>query len=185
MESNNLYLRKTVEEDCRYFEEWEKQDFIKEFLNINDSQCYNDIVNEMKEREKDKSKELYTIMLKTKNEPIGRVYLSKIDNSFNSIDITRIYIGDKNSVGKGYGRELMEVLLSYCFEVLEMQRVTLDHYPNNKRASHLYLELGFKYEGIMRNAAKKNNQYFDLHLMSMLREEYLKNHIKLKNEKNN
>lgn len=172
MESNNLLIRKTVTDDCLLFEEWEKQDFIKEFLNINDSQRYEDIVNEMQTREKDKSKELYTIILKSINKPIGRVYLSKIDKVYNSIDITRIYIGDESYIGKGYGRELMKILLKYCFETLEMQRVTLDHYPNNKKASLLYLDLGFKYEGVMRNAAKKNNQYFNLHLMSMLREEY-------------
>jgi len=173
MESNNLFIRKTVEEDCIYFVEWEKQDFIKEFLSIDDFQSYDDIVNVMKDREKDKSKEQYTIMLKAVNKPIGRVYLSKIDMAVNSIDITRVYIGDENYVGKGYGRELMETLLNYCFNILEMQRVTLDHYPNNKRASHLYLDLGFKYEGVMRNAAKKNNHYIDLHLMSILKDEYL------------
>jgi ribosomal-protein-alanine N-acetyltransferase len=52
-----------------------------------------------------------------------------------------------------------------------MERVTLDHYTGNL-AGNLYLKLGFKYEGIMRHAAKKDGKYYDLHLMSMLREEY-------------
>jgi RimJ/RimL family protein N-acetyltransferase len=173
LESNNLLIRKTLDDDCLLFYEWEKQDFIKAFLNINDSQKYEDIANEKQARENDKSKEQYTVILKYENKPIGRVYLSKIDKVFNSVDITRIYIGDRSVIGKGYGRELMKLLLEYCFITLEMQRVTLDHYPNNIKASHLYLDLGFKYEGVMRKAAKKNNQYFDLHLMSMLREEYL------------
>jgi len=178
MESNNLLIRKTVLEDCKLFDTWEKQDFIKEFLSINDSHNYDDIVNEIKERDKNKSNEQYTIILKVANKPIGRVYLSKIDKVSNSIDITRIYIGDKDHVGKGYGRELMDILLRYCFENLEMQRVTLDHYANNKIASNLYLDLGFKYEGVMRNAGKKNNEYFDLHLMSILRKEYFEKYNK-------
>nr|WP_312575953.1 GNAT family protein [Sedimentibacter sp.] len=172
MESKNLLIRKTVQDDCILFEKWEKQDYIKAFLNINDFQTYEDVLNETMIREKDETKEEYTIILKSENRPIGRVYLSKIDRTVDSIDITRIYIGDEISIGKGYGRELVKILLKYCFETLKMQRVTLDHYPDNKRASHLYLDLGFKYEGVLRNAAKKNNQYFDLHLMSMLKDEY-------------
>lgn len=76
-------------------------------------------------------------------------------------------------MGKGYGRECMELLLDYCFNELKMERVSLDHYTGNA-AGELYLKLGFKYEGVMRNSAKKDNEYFDLHLMSMLREEYKK-----------
>ena len=42
----------------------------------------------------------------------------------------------------------------------------------NKIAAKLYLKVGFSYEGIMRNAGKKDGKYVDLHLMSMLRDEY-------------
>ena len=53
-----------------------------------------------------------------------------------------------------------------------MERVTLDYYTGNKRASTLYESLGFKSEGIARNATRKDGRYYDLHLMSMLRAEF-------------
>ena len=170
MESENLIIRKSVFDDCEIFTKWEQQDYVKEFLTINKERTYEEVVREFITREQDPSKEQYTIILKNKG-PIGRVYLSNISREFDFIDITRIYIGEKKYLGKGYGRECMEVLLDYCFNELKMERVTLDHYTGNL-AGNLYLKLGFKYEGIMRHSAKKDGKYYDLHLMSMLREEY-------------
>ncbi|NLK65257.1 MAG: GNAT family N-acetyltransferase [Tissierellia bacterium] len=170
MESENLIIRKSVFDDCEIFTKWEQQDYVKEFLTINKERTYEEVVREFITREQDPSKEQYTIILKNKG-PIGRVYLSNISREFDFIDITRIYIGEKKYLGKGYGRECMEVLLDYCFNELKMERVTLDHYTGNL-AGNLYLKLGFKYEGIMRHSAKKDCKYYDLHLMSMLREEY-------------
>lgn len=171
MEFENIIIRKSVFDDCEIFTKWEQQDYIKEFLTINKERTYEEVVREFILREQDSSNEQYTIILK--NKPIGRVYLSKISKEFDSMDITRIYIGEKEYLGKGYGREAMELLLNYCFNDLKMERVSLDHYTGNI-AGNLYLKLGFKYEGIMRNAAKRDNEYYDLHLMSMLREEYEK-----------
>lgn len=172
MVSENIIIRKSTFDDCDIFTKWEQQDYIKEFLTINKERTYEEVVREFILREQDSSNEQYTIILKNK-EPIGRIYLSKISEESDSMDITRIYIGKKEYLGKGYGREAMELLLCYCFNDLKMERVTLDHYTGNT-AADLYLCLGFKYEGIMRKAAKRNNEYYDLHLMSMLREEYKK-----------
>ena len=173
MVSENVIIRKSTFYDCEIFTKWEQQDYIKEFLTINKVRTYEEVIREFILREQDSSNEQYTITLKNK-EPIGRIYLSKISKESDSMDITRIYIGEKDYLGKGYGREAMELLLDYCFNNLKMERVSLDHYIGNT-AAKLYLSLGFKYEGIMRKAAKRNNGYFDLHLMSMLREEYKKN----------
>lgn len=179
MESKNLNIRKTEFNDCTFFEKWEKQDYIKQYLTIEDARCYEAIVREYVTREMDNSKEQYTILLKQDGKPIGRIYLDKIDKKADSMDVTRIYIGDEQNIGKGYGREAMILILDYCFNTLKMQRVTLDHYGNNLKASKLYLSLGFKYEGIMRDAAKKNDEYYNLHLMSILKEDYLKNNLQL------
>lgn len=170
MESENILIRKSTFDDCEIFTKWEQEDYIKEFLTINKERTYEEVVREFIDREKEISDEQYTIILKEKG-PIGRVYLSKISKESDSLDLTRIYIGEKDYLGKGYGRESMVLLLDYCFNDLKMERVSLDHYTGN-RAGSMYLSLGFKYEGIMRNSAKRDNDYYDLHLMSMLRQEY-------------
>ena len=88
------------------------------------------------------------------------------------MDITRIYIADPAIRGQGLGEEALRAALKLAFEEMRRERVTLDHFAENEIASKLYLKAGFHYEGVMRHGGKKDGMYVDLHLMSMLREEY-------------
>lgn len=173
MESENLLVRKTCFDDLKYFAEWETKPEVTEFFSIDENRNYEEIVRESVLWDEDPSKLQFTIVLKAENIPIGRVYISRIDPHADSLDITRIYIAEKKYRGKGYGEEAMRLLLEFSFARRGAERVTLDHYTGNTAASSLYLKLGFKYEGIARNACKKNGKYFDLEVMSMLRAEYL------------
>ncbi|NBJ75046.1 N-acetyltransferase, partial [Neglecta sp. X4] len=103
---------------------------------------------------------------------IGKIYLSRIDTHDDSLDVTRIYIADPSKRGKGYGEEALRLILEYAFINLHMERVTIDHFEANKIAASLYEKVGFKNEGLMRNAGKKNGKYINLQLKSMLRAEY-------------
>ncbi len=62
--------------------------------------------------------------------------------------------------------------MKYLFEELDMQRVTLDYFTGNVKAANLYRRLGFVDEGVARNACSKDGIYYDLNLMSILRDEY-------------
>lgn len=175
MESRNLFIRETTFDDCKYFAEWEKQDVVTEFFTIDEDRDYEDIVTEFINSQDDKSKAFFTITLKPDNKPIGRIIVSNINEHYDSLDITRIYIADPANRQKGYGEEALRMVIEYAFINLHMERITLDHFTGNKPAANLYQKLGFKYEGVMRNAGKKNGRYIDLHLMSMLRSEYYDN----------
>lgn len=171
MEMNNVTIRTTVFNDCEYFARWESELDVTEFFSINSDRSYEDVVREFFLREFDETKLQYTIC--TEEEvPIGRVYISKIDMDSDSLDITRIYIADKENRGKGYGEKALRSILDYCFMNLHMERVTLDHFEGNNTAAALYNKLGFKHEGLARNACRKDGKYYDLHLLSLLRSEY-------------
>lgn len=101
---------------------------------------------------------------------IGRIVLSDIIPGWKA-ELWRIYIGDASLRGRGYGRQAMEAMMKYCFEDLNLQRLYLDHYTGNP-AGFLYENLGFQREGILRKNCRKNGVLYDVHLMSMLREEY-------------
>ena len=112
-------------------------------------------------------------MLKEKDDTrrIGRIVLADIEKGWKA-ELWRIYIADTALRGKGYGREAMEAIMEYCFCQLGLERLYLDHYTGNP-ASYLYLSLGFIYEGVLRKNCRKNGVLYDVHLMSMLKEEYL------------
>lgn len=173
MESNHLAIRESVFADCALFAEWEVKPYIQDSFTMSQNRNYEEIVREFIVRELDRDKRQFTILIREQDDrPIGRIYLSRIDPGADSLDITRIYIGEEDCLGKGYGEDAMRLLLEYCFIQLHAERVTLDHVPNNYRAAALYQKLGFHYEGVLRHAGRKDGKYVDLHQMSMLRSEY-------------
>lgn len=177
MESNQLLIRESAFEDCNLFAEWENNPEVARYFSIDEERCYPEIVEEYILRKATGQTHLqFTIVYKEKKQPIGRIWISRLDRHADSLDITRIYIGEDAYRGKGHGEASLKLLLEYCFKNLHMERVTLDHFSGNQRASNLYQKLGFQYEGILRNACKKDGRYYDLHAMAMLRAEYFTRH---------
>ncbi|MEE0772123.1 MAG: GNAT family protein [Anaerovoracaceae bacterium] len=172
METKNFIIRETEFNDYEYFAVWEKDSKVTRFLTFDEDRTYEDVVTEALYNKFSNERMDFTIVARETGKPVGRIYISRIDRHSDSLDITKFYIGEPSLWGKGIGREIMNELLEYCFTFLHMERVTLDYYTGNKRASTLYESLGFKSEGIARNATKKDGKYYDLHLMSMLRAEF-------------
>lgn len=172
MQSMHLVIRESAFADCIFFEKWEQKPYIIDAFTMSKGRDYEEIVREYISRGLDEDKRQFTIVLRESDQPIGRVYISRIDRINDSLDMTRIYIGEEDCLGKGYGEEALHLLLKYFFIKLHMERATLDHLPNNDRAAALYKKVGFQYEGVLRNGGKKNGKYVNLHLMSMLRAEY-------------
>ena len=172
MESSNLIIRESTFSDCIYFAEWESKQYIINGFTISKGRDYEEITREFVIRTLDSDKLQFTIVKRDEDKPIGRVYISRIDPLSDSLDITRIYIGEEEYLNKGLGEETLRLILDYCFIHLHTARETLDHLPDNIKAANLYKKLGFQYEGILRHSGKKDGKYVDLHLMSMLRAEY-------------
>lgn len=173
---NNVYLRESVFEDCKYFAEWEQMDSVTEFFTINEDRDYEEVVREFVGRLDSPEEVQFTICLAENDKPIGRIYISRIDDHYDSLDITRIYIADRSLRGRGLGEESLRLALDFAFRVRGCERVTLDYFTGNDIASSLYKKVGFVNEGTMRHGGKKNGKYVDLHLMSILRSEYAQVH---------
>lgn len=179
LKATNITLRPSTFEDCVSFALWEAKEYVRKFFTMNDSRNYKEISDEFLQRVADSTKFQLTIVHNGTSKPIGRIYLSSFNRHEDSIDITRIYIGEEDYLKRGFGREAILTLLDYFFNTLKLERVTIDFFEENQRAHNLYNSLGFISEGVLRHVAKKNNFYVNLHLMSMLREEYTLKHTSL------
>lgn len=73
---------------------------------------------------------------------------------------------------KGYGQELFDILVEYCFVELNLTRLWLLVLDSNAAAINVYKKVGFQKEGIMRNHIFRKGAYMDYVLMGLLREEY-------------
>jgi|Deesub1362B_J571_1020462.scaffolds.fasta_scaffold23710_1 RimJ/RimL family protein N-acetyltransferase len=105
---------------------------------------------------------------------IGTCGLHDLD-WFNESLRVGIIIFNKNYWRKGYGREIVGLLLRFAFEVLRMNKVYLTVRADNSLAIHIYQHLGFQKEGILRQEYKvRAGHYVDLLRMSILRKEWKK-----------
>ena len=171
IETEHCIIRDVCFDDYKYFAEWEVDPEVTRFFAFDKGRTYEDVVTEGFAFREDKSVLDLTITEKNGGVPLGRIIISRIEPHYKSLDITKIYIGGDGR-GKGTGTETIEGLLKYFFEEQGMQRITLDYFTGNTRAADLYRRLGFVDEGVARNACAKDGVYYDLNLMSMLRDEY-------------
>jgi RimJ/RimL family protein N-acetyltransferase len=82
-------------------------------------------------------------------------------------------IGEAEYWGKGYGTDVMNVLLRFAFTELNLRRVSLSVFEYNPRAIRSYEKAGFRHEGHVRNALNREGRRWDAVYMGILREEWI------------
>jgi RimJ/RimL family protein N-acetyltransferase len=97
-----------------------------------------------------------------------------IDQKARSVEIG-IMIGEKDYWNKGHGTEAMRTMCRYGFEELNLNRIWLRVFDTNPRARKAYEKAGFVYEGTLRQAEYKHGRYIDVHIMSILKSDWIKN----------
>lgn len=102
---------------------------------------------------------------------IGTCQLRNIDR-LNQVAMLSIIIGDSSSSGKGYGTDALTQLLRFAFLELNLERVELDVYEDNKGAIALYEKCGFKKEGVRKDQVYRNGHYSSQIAYSILKEEF-------------
>ena len=80
-----------------------------------------------------------------------------------------IGIYDREYVGKGYGRDAINVLLDWAFRIQNYRRIWLETLAVNERALRSYRACGFVEEGRLRDHAYFDGAYVDVVLMGLLR----------------
>lgn len=103
--------------------------------------------------------------------PIGTIGLFRVDEVNGNAGIG-IGIGEKSLWGQGYGTDAMFALLDFGFGQLRLERMWLEVYDYNARARRSYEKCGFVLEGTERHAIFKRGEFHDVHLMSILRDEW-------------
>jgi RimJ/RimL family protein N-acetyltransferase len=82
-------------------------------------------------------------------------------------------IGEREFWGKGYGTDVMRVILRYGFTEVNLNRVTLTVFEYNPRAIRSYEKAGFRHEGRERGLLNKEGRRWDMLFMGILHEEWM------------
>jgi RimJ/RimL family protein N-acetyltransferase len=126
------------------------------------------------DREHSPTDDSFAIHLKGEEEPIGVISLMNISEANDSAELS-IIVGDPEDRHQGYGAEAIEVILRYGFEDLGLNRVGLSVFEFNEDAISTYKKLGFREEGRLRRALKRDDAFYDAILMSISRYEWREN----------
>lgn len=102
---------------------------------------------------------------------IGESVINEIDWNLRCANF-RIAIFHMTERGKGIGTWVAETTRDFAFEKLKLHRLELSVYSFNPRAEHTYSKIGFKREGVLRDAVMDGNKYADNILMSILEDEW-------------
>jgi len=76
--------------------------------------------------------------------------------------------------GKGLMDQCGKAFLNYLFQRLNLHKVMLEYFPENRKSGALAQRLGFTIEGLLRDATKYHGQYRSLVVCGMLRTEWEK-----------
>ena len=81
-------------------------------------------------------------------------------------------LGDKDYWSKGIGQQATIQMLRQGFADLNLHRIHLTVLANNARARRLYQRLGFREEGLQREAIYKEGAFQDVVAMALLKSEF-------------
>ncbi len=76
--------------------------------------------------------------------------------------------------GKGIMKRSVEVLVSYLFTAVKMNRIQIKCGVGNEKSAAIPKRLGFHFEGIERHGEKHRDSFIDLEVYSLLRQEWEK-----------
>jgi RimJ/RimL family protein N-acetyltransferase len=167
-----IELRRHARENYRLYGEWYGDPEVWRLTSWAGSPLSTSAVERLfEDRELSTIEDSFAIHLKGEAEPIGVISLMNISEANDSADLS-IIVGHPEDRHHGYGAEAISLLLYYGFEDLRLNRVGLSVFEFNEEAISTYEKLGFREEGRLRRAIKREKTFHDALLMSVLRDEW-------------
>ncbi|CAN5670329.1 GNAT family protein [soil metagenome] len=123
------------------------------------------------QRESSPSGDSFAVHVKDEREPIGVISLMNISEAHDSADLS-VILGHPEDRDQGYGADAISTLLEYAFGELGLYRIGLSVFEFNEPAISTYEKLGFRMEGRLRKTVKRDNNFYDAVLMSILKPEW-------------
>ena len=119
---------------------------------------------------KDASRVVFAIRKRDNMDFLGYVQVVNINPAFRSAEIG-ITIGDVTNRGQGYGQDALRLCIDFCWQELNLQRLSLKLVGDNPAALHAYSKCGFEREGLLRRSVYSGGSFRDVTLMAVLRDE--------------
>ncbi|MFF0433551.1 GNAT family N-acetyltransferase [Streptomyces sp. NPDC004327] len=104
-------------------------------------------------------------------EPIGFLHLALIEWAHRRCRLG-IVIGEKELWGRGYGQLAVAAAVDHAFDVLDLERITVEVFADNPRSARMFERVGFVREGVMRESIRRDGKPVDELIFGLLRHEW-------------
>jgi RimJ/RimL family protein N-acetyltransferase len=170
LEGERVYLSPITPEDAETYTAWLNN--LETSLNLT---LAPQVISETKEREilEKMSREggHFAVVRQDDDTILGNCGLLGLDQIHRTTEIG-IFIGETEHRGQGYGAEAIELLLDYCFNLLNLHSVMLRVRSFNSQGIACYRKVGFREIGRRRESCMIGGRWYDEVFMDILAEEF-------------
>ncbi|MBQ4161548.1 MAG: GNAT family N-acetyltransferase [Parabacteroides sp.] len=174
--SKTVYFRAFEEEDASLIYNWMNDDDLKSMsIGLNRRMCKEETLEWVKARMHHNPYQVWwAICSKETNEMIGYIYLVDIHYINRTADYGGILIGNPNYHNGIAWIESYLFIMEYVFERLNLNRLSDAAIVNHRQSITIGKVMGFQIEGIKKQAVFKNGCYYDVAMMALLKDTYVR-----------
>jgi diamine N-acetyltransferase len=159
------YLRPILKADLKFLNKWKNDEEVYRFLGggfmpISIDQ-HEEWINSMIDMSGNNKR---FIICDKQNTPIGMIGLYDINWIHRTCEIG-IYIGEKSSHGKGYGKEACQLIEDFAKNHLNIRKIKLNVVIDNDVALKMWKALGYMKAGELINERFIKGRYYNLVIM--------------------
>jgi RimJ/RimL family protein N-acetyltransferase len=162
-----IVLRPIRMEDREYTVKWRNDLFIKSSTMSHPFPVTEEMEREWYENNalsKNNSYLPFTVVTRDTGQVIGFFSLNNI-NWISRVGFISGVIGERVNIGKGMGREALEVLIRYAFDYLNLQKISA-YVRTDHPAMKTWMETGAIREGTLVNHYYADGKYYDVAFIS-------------------
>ena len=171
IEGKRVYLSPMCVDDAPKYVKWMNDFKVTDGLNGSKNLVTLESEREWIERNNRDGNFQFAIVKQENNELIGNCGFNELD-TVNRKATVGIFIGEEENRNKGYGTEVLELLIGYGFDYLNLNNIMLAVYSFNEGAIGCYKKVGFKEIGRRRETYNIKNKRYDTIYMDILRSEF-------------
>lgn len=113
----------------------------------------------------------WAIHIKSNGLHIGNIKIDPINQRHGFAEYG-IMMGEKSEWNKGYAKEATKSVIKFCFDNLNIRKITLGVVSDNISAVNLYKSLDFNVEGVYKNHGIYMGKYCDILRMALFNPEF-------------
>jgi RimJ/RimL family protein N-acetyltransferase len=115
----------------------------------------------------------WAIHLKSNGSHIGNIKIDPV-NTFHGTAEYGIMMGRRTEWAKGYAHEASKRIILFCFQSLNVRKITLGVVADNFPAVNLYKNMDFETEGIYKQHGLFQGKYCDVYRMALFNPGFVK-----------